>query len=469
MVKLLRCIGDVTQSDTEIRARFDDPLIVKANSKVALLNCKVQFPNIIAEGQITIITGVNDTLTVDGTEVTIPAGVYGVGSAAGLDGTLEALIALDCGTLGSATVGVDYRVDIGSNLTNQFELTKTASSLALAKWDDWLAIEGTPDLTTDGVYKSDLTYPDAEQVISQYRVPNASFQFQATVSAVSPNVLNGPDDNGWSFGVFGGLTEQYEIGVFDSGADHVYFYRDMNNDPNGYNVLSPALTSAVGDILTISRSSDTVTFSVKRGGAVVRTATTTLDFEDIFGVYDDSPSPFAFIKNLDPLLELSDVKLTLTESGVESTLRTIPTNLRLELGSQSLAHYLGFAGLGPFTNIGDPAVIKSPTPINPDFQTAGVLVTIDPLVLDSYDGDTRGTTGKKGRDSILAVLNSTENFGRNINLDVNFPVALDVKNARDFNVNQLSIRFKDQSNGGILQFAKNAVVTLVIYGPDESP
>jgi hypothetical protein len=479
MVKLLRCIGDVTQSKTEIRARFDDPLIIEANSKIALLNCKAQFPKLAVEGEIQIQAG--DTVTVDGTIVTIPPNIYGLAS---FNNTLQDLIALNCGVLVQGadplaqTIGRDYRVIVGKQPNNVFELSALACPPALARLDtEWFNVVGDePTVTDAGTYQSNSGDISFRQ--SFYKAPNAAFRISATIDAISSPTST--DDNSFMIGVFGPDETLFSIGVArqdDGITTHRYAFRFNGNTDNFFPQTGITINPTVGDIITIERSQTQVEFIVSRpslapADTTLLAAVRDLTVEDM-AIYRQSPSPFGFIECQDPLLELSNIRATLTETDVDAVLRTVPTTLTLSLGSLTLANYLGFATAGPFTGRGDPAVITSPAPINPDFQTAGILITIDPLVLDSYDGDTRTIItdrgGKKGRDSILAVLNSTENFGRNINIDVNFPVALDIKNARDYNLNQLSLRFKDQSNGQVLEFAKNAVATLVIYGPNESP
>jgi hypothetical protein len=391
MVKLLRCIANIAQSNTEIKARFDDPLIIQPNSKIALLNCKAQFPALEADGIFTITQGVNDTLRVDGYQTTIPAGTYFLGGSSGLEDMLEKVIALNCGTSSTGPLrfgGTDYRV-------------------------------------------------------------------KATVQASSGN---------WDMGSYSDVP-RYLIGTNGSN-EYVYEYFGSGNQTFSGGTLSPTTTSQAGDQVEIYRIFDSVTFRVRRGSTVILEDTRTVTLSEQGTFVNINPKPFGYINSSDPTLDLVNVQFTLTEIGIDSLLKTVSTNLSLQFGSQSLAHYLGFPGLGPYTESGDPAVINGLTNLNPDFQTAGILVTVDPLTLDSYDGDTRSNT-KKGRDSILAVLNSTDNFGRNVNLDVNFPVALGIRNAKELNINQLSIRFKDQANGQVLQFSSNAVVTLVIYGPDE--
>jgi hypothetical protein len=453
MVKLLRCIANVTQSNTEIKARFDDPLIIQANSKIALLNCKAQFPALEADGIFTITQGVNDTFKVDGYDTTIPAGTYFlVGGPSGLEDVLERVIALNCGTSDTGPLrfsGTDYRVSFSDY---KFSLSKLSCPLSTAEFDDdWDLIAGTPTI-------SDGNFAGEGIVFSSYAIPNSAFGMKATVQASS---------GVWDMGAYSDVP-RYIIGTNVSN-QYVFEFFGSGDQTFSEGTLAPTTTPQAGDVIEIYRIFENVTFSVRRGNTQILKDTRTVTYNQQGTFVNVSPKPYGYINSNDSVLDLEDIQFTLTEIGNDSLLRTITTNLSLQFDSQSLAHYLGFPGLGPYTESGDPAVINGLSNLNPDFQTAGILVTIDPLTLDSYDGDTRSINGKKGRDSILAVLNSTDNFGRNVNLDVNFPVALGIKNAKELNINQLSIRFKDQANGQVLQFAPNAVVTLLIYGPDEKP
>jgi hypothetical protein len=473
MVKLLRCVADVTQSSTEIKARFDEPLIIKANSKIALLNCRTRFPSMEAEGSFTIVDGTtggvaNNIFTVDNQQVAIPAGTYSISE---LEDLMEVLIAQNCGVAQSSWiltfVGTDYRLDFGDG---KFNLTKTATRSENALWSSganeyWFVEAGDPDLTTVGTFISDAgadtNNPDI--VYSTYHIPNAAFGCSATVTAVAAGI-NKP----WELGAYEDSlsTRVYSIGT-NSAGNYVYYHFSNTAQPFTDGSAAPTTTPQAGDQIRIFRTGDTVGYAVRRAGVDILSASEPVDFEDQRRAFL-TRFPIAQVISRNDGLTLTQVKFTILEPEFNSKLRSFPTSVSISFATSVLSKYLGFTGTGPFTQAGDPAVLVSQNLLDPDEKAVGILLTIDPLVLESYDGDIRPKS-KKGRDSILAVLNQEDSLGKTFVLDVNFPVALDIKNARDYTLNQFSLRFKDSANGEILVFDKDTVVTLVIYGPDESP
>jgi hypothetical protein len=460
-------VADVTQSNVEIKARFETPLTIEPNSKIALLNCRTRFPTLESEGGFTIISNptlgvVNNLFTVDGTQISIPAGTY---STAQFENLLEVLIALNVGSAASpfilSILGTDYRVSTTPD--GKFSLTKQASRNALANWEaNWIPEGGNPDLSTDGTFVSDAGAgpfsPDIVQ--SNTNIPNAAFGCNATVSAFSA----GPNKS-WRIGAVDGQLTVYGIGV-DSAGNYAYYHFSGTGQAFSDGTLAPTTTPLANDNISITRQGDSVIYTVRRGGTVILQADETVSFSQQEIRFLNN-FPVAQIFSVDDGLTLTNLKFTVQEL-LPQLLRNYPTSISMSFGSASLAKYLGFPGLGPFTASGTPAVLTATNQLDPDEKAVGILVVVDPLVLDSYDGDSRPTT-KKGRDSIVAVLNQEGSLGKTFILDVNFPVALGIKNANNSAINQLSIRFKDGSNGQILVFDKDTVVTLLIYGPNESP
>lgn len=468
MVKLLRCVANITQSDTEIKARFDEPLIIEANSKIALLNLRARFPTSESEGSFTIVEDVNDTLSVDNQATTIPKGTY---SPSSFDDVLETFIAKDCGNgAGSGiltTLGIDLRVSFA---TGKFQLTKRATNKTTADWDnDWTVEGGNPDLTTDGTFISDAGASTSNQdaVFNLFHtVPNATFNCTATVTAVS-TAINKP----WELGA-------YEQGsVFAIGMDSFgnYGFKHFSNtfQPFTGGTLAPTTAPQANDRVSILRTGNQVVYQVRRGSTLIlsTSAEVTEANQRRLNAYLNR-TPVAHVISANDGLTLTSCQFTtLSPDPINPLLRNIPSQVSLNFTNPpnlDLAKYLGFATLGPFTEFGEPAVLLSPNLISPDEKTIGIIVTIDPLVLESYDGDTRPVT-KKGRDSILAVLNQVGSLGKTFVLDVNFPVALGIRNVSGYTVNQLNLRFKNQSNGQVLEFDKDTFLTLLIYGPNENP
>ena len=90
------------------------------------------------------------------------------------------------------------------------------------------------------------------------------------------------------------------------------------------------------------------------------------------------------------------------------------------------------------------------------------MVCVDPFILDAYDG----SETSKYQTNILYVIHDTSIFEKNVSMEVNPIIALDIRNDSAMSLNQIRVSFRDVDQNP-LTFYGLPLVTLLVYGPDE--
>lgn len=440
MVKLIRIIADKTISNTVIENTFNPAFDIEPNSRIALQSVNA---NLLRTSNDTFtITTFNNTLSVDGHDVTLTPDTYDSGPFVT---NMITNITLQGGS--TASPGLNLNVVVNNDAIS-FE--KFACPLRPARWNDWALIEGQPDLTTDGTFDADGSADDID-LLAEYIYPNSSYTFSGQVTTVG-SVRFGIADVG-----------TFVVGIeIQAGSNEYILYR-----PDGIPV-NTGVVAVNGDIVSIARTRENIVYTC---GAYTNTYTMTFNNQEYFNSIADDVA-VQISANAGSNAVIANFSFTLLDDAAKAVtkLKTIRTTLTMGFGSESLAKYCGFSTVAPAAQSGDPAIVSAGGPLKGDPVAPGILVCIDPMILESYDGDQRNTTlvgggnRRTGRNNILYVLQSTN---PDLVQQETFPIPLNIRNRETMQINQLRITFKDQTNGKILAFNGEPSVVLVIYGPGE--
>jgi len=436
MVKLVRLIADRTKSNKVIENTFNPGFNVEPDSRIALQSVSA---NLLRPANDTFaITTFNNTLSVDTYDITLNPDDYD-------SGTFVTNIRDNVTWKGGSTANPGLNLDVKfSNDTISFE--KYACNLLppAAGWPDWILAEGAPNLATAGVFNGNAS-TDAITLLASYLPPNASYTFSGKVTTLG-NI---------TFGLYvnGGWNSSIQI---QSGSNQYILIR-----PDGLPV-NTAVNAQINDIVSIVRTRNSIVYTC---GAY----TNTYDLTLINQQYYNSTDQYSLLIQADAgtNVVISNFKFTIVdENQTSSVLKTTRTTLTMSFGSESLAKYCGFTTLDPAPQSGDPAIVAANGPLKGDPAAPGILVCIDGMILDTFDGDQRLLNGVriKGNNNILYVLQSTN---PDLVQQETFPIPLNIRNQSTMQINQLRITFRDQSNGNILEFNGEPSVVLVIYGPGE--
>lgn len=424
MVKLLRLKSN-TIGGTEIRNHFRETIRIKPQSKVALVGMDVKLQALPSNESFNIVAA--DTLTVDIFTVTPRVNSY---TQSELIQELQIQTNL---APTSGVVGLDYAV---SYVNNKLQFKKWYSPSDEADFDaNFSVAQGNPTITGNS-YTADGT--EADQIISLSDVPNATYQLTATFTTADDcelGVINMDGTYLHGLGIDNGLgryTKLFNGGTSDTGVA----YSD-------------------GDICTLTRIGNQLTWTVKKAGVTIYSSSETLTVA-LYETYFIGEGCFWSIQNpIGSTAAIDDVKLT-------DQLATRNNNLSVTFNSDQIQDYCGFSSPGPHTNSGNPALVEAENPMVGDEKYPGILVCLGPTTLDSYDGYSQS----KFPESILHVIHSTESFGRKIAFDVNNFLKLGLRNAQEVSINELRVTFRGQA-AELLRFVGEPTVTIAIFDPDE--
>jgi hypothetical protein len=440
MVKLIRMIADKEKSNKIISNTFNPSFTIEPNSRIALQSVNANL--LRTANDMFTITTFNDALNIDGFDVTLTPDDYDAGTFVNM---IQGAIQLNGASTLAAGVNLDvlYKSD-----TITFE--KYECPLLTADWAEWNAVQGTPDLTTDGIFDADGS-TDEIQVISLRNIPNASFSMSGKITTVAPFV----------FGLFDGMNVDDYVAIQVNGANQYVIY-----SPDGLGgavTTNTGITALTNDVVSIVRVRNVITYTY---GA--NSSTTTITEADLDTMIEET-TILTISAPAGSTAVVQNMKFTTVDDRSSlRNLKTKRTTLTIVFGSDSLAKYCGFKTLNPPPGSGDPAEVAAGGPLRGDPVAPGILVCIDPFILESYDGDQRklitNPSRPKGQSNILYVLQSTD---PDLVQQETFPIPLGIRNNATMQINELQVTFRDQSNGNILEFNGEPSVVLVIYGPGE--
>jgi len=436
MVKLVRMIADASKSNKVIENTFNPGFNVEPDSRIALQSVSA---NLLRPANDTFkITINNNTLSVDSYDITLNPDDYD-------SGTFVTNIRDNITLKGGSTANPGLNLDVKfSDDTISFEKFACNLLAPAADWPDWEILEGAPDLTTAGVFNGNASV-NGITLLAKYLPPNASYTFSGKVTALGSITFGLYVNAGWNSAI-----------KIETGSNQYIIYR-----PDGLPV-NTTVNAQINDIVSIVRTRDSIVYTC---GAYTNTYNVTFNNQESYNSTDD----YHLLMQADAGTNviISNFKFTIVDDNqTSSVLKTIRTTLTMNFGSESLAKYCGFTTLAPAPQSGDPAIVMANSPLKGDPAAPGILVCIDGMILDTFDGDQRLINGVriKGSNNILYVLQSTN---PDLVQQETFPIPLNIRNQSTMQINQLRITFRDQSNGNILEFNGEPSVVLVIYGPGE--
>lgn len=451
MVKLIKLRGNSDKSDVEIRNHFSDSIRVKPNSKIALRSAyadlftqptAIKFPLIEAAQYTYNLGGTTPDLT-----ITVPKSEYQSISA-----LLRAMQVAGNGydPADDVYVGTHLVWDaINAPQNGRLRIYKAQKDNAGYStewvWDDETVFSTYDD--TDFVLAGTATEPVFGHL--PYIIPLVSSEYSFLYSVidditVAAGEYDDPTSNLWGMKVDSTGTGNYLAIV------------------NGV-AVDTGVAPAVDDLVIIKKEGDGFTLSVTdSGGSDKLTYTNTLNADTLAkqSLFYRIAAPATSTASLtDSELYVVD-SLEPTELG--ATAVTVDANLKFpqsNAGTIEMQHYLGFKEAA-YTNKGDPATFVSETHVQGSVQYPGVMLTIDGLDLDTYNGTPDSYPQQL---NILDVIYPEEKLTK-VRYEPPYPMRLDLKNPSEIVIRDLTLHFAQEDGNNIkyLKFKGSPVIVLEI-------
>lgn len=458
MVKLIRLLGDSEQNNTEIRNTFRQPIIVKANAKVALVGASAYLTDDLSNEEFTISTNDNSPYFKIGEVNSEMSAVMTAGAY-----TAHSLIdefATAANYAGTATkgLGLHHQTRI---IDNHFNLETHKGLFQVNDFDEateWEVVDGTMVAVGVGSATSSAGGGSLVSDIVSSSIPMVHNKFKVTLDTISGTN---------TFSAYDNYRLSYLFGFDISGGT----YRKVINDV----YTSLATSWAAGDVVTMETYAGGYHLTIDSSAGVNKKT------EDNLLVLPRSwygPTIHSGFKWYIELVNSSAISSCYATTiygagGIQSTLKDVASNCSLQfvttgnLLNRTLATYFGFPneGTNPILYSGNPASLggveeMSGIPANP-----GILVTIDGLgPLQSYDGASQS----RAPDNIVYVINDLTHLNSNqLQIDIPAPFYLDLNNANPININELRARFLPATGYKLnptLSFSGKPSLTLLIDG-----
>lgn len=446
MVKLLRLKGKLSDNpngNTEIINNFRQPVLVGRYSKIALVGLDI----VLASDHVLLQDSV---IRFNGVDITIPAGTY---DASEIGELLTSLIGYNAGTI-APTQSSNITVAVDNNERLAFVLDSVAinptpfasqfdAELGTPIWDDDGSIARDPASAFDLIAKSLVN------------VPNAGFHLKARLSADHCDepldygvILDIPGEAPQVFAQIevkaGELNylvtvgdEEFNTGVpiVPAGADDVVFRIDYSRDEVRFRINAPPNNNLFDQAYPVSF--------------------------DEWEKYLNSSEGFSRIQVIIP--DTSEQSLIDCESTLLGD-NPILSSINMSFSTLEIRSYLGFREQPPVTR-GVPARLTADDSYGDWVKEPGVMVCIDPFLLDSFDGDSNSTY----QPNILYVVHDPEYQNHALRLDVPSPVFLNINNEAEINLSTIRVSFWNTTTGTPkpLVFEKAPIVTLMIEDGEE--
>lgn len=451
MPKLIRLLGDADQNKTEIRNTFRQPIIVKPNSKVALVGVNALLTDEVVNENF-VITDTNKFFKLGEANDTLNCEMTG-GEYYAHPLVNEFLTAGNYAGTSTQGLGIHHTGEI---IDNRFALTTHKASFTSPSFNDtkyWDVMDGSAALTVDSVTStSDLTLLSNND---QSAVPMVRNKFQATLldfSGGKDGFITAWKGDSFSWGV------EVSGGVYYKILNDVHTSLATNWAINDVIIME---TYAGGYHLTINSSAGTLKKQEDVNLAIARANYGPIEINHRWYIGLDTGAAMTNCR-CTTLYNVPDNGV-LTDSYVNAELQFKNAS---DVTNVLLAIFLGFglSGGQPINYDGNPATVNGRSVMEGIASYPGILVVIDGLgPLQSYDG--AGTS--KAPDNILYVLNDLALANNTLRLDIPAPFYLDMNNSSALNVNELRVRFlpaTGQKQNPALSFSGNPSVTLLIDG-----
>jgi hypothetical protein len=469
MPKLIRLLGDVNKSNSEISNTFRQPLLIKKNSRVALTGLSAFMADDLGnsvfeikgdgDGQFFIsIPTVGATIV---SNATVSAGTYDKNTfALALEAAANASgLATDDSTIR----GLDHRCTLSDNTLTITSLLSVASGSPgdFNKWYNKEQINISE--TNDNAFNTTGKVGNASIILFE-QIPRVhTFSQWKLATILNVNV---------TISARASLSSAATYGVKTVG--NIYQKIFSNNDTNIVDSTGATIATADGDIIKMEVYGGTVVIRIEDDAGVGKGAGN----NGVAGEYLYTNAISKAENNLKLYWSMLVAPGAVVEEVLYQTLAA-DTNITALCGlkfvtstatvpNSKLATYCGFGGqLSLISYEGNPAILKAPEPLLGLNSFGSILITLDGIgKIASFDGSALS----KSADNIIFVLNSPATYGQYVQVDVANIFYLDLDNSTDLNVNQLRVRFLSgagyQSKERVLKFLDNPSVSILI---DDAP
>jgi hypothetical protein len=483
MVKLIRLTGDASapgnNSNTEIQNTFRDNIFVEPNSRVALRSCFLEINASSTDRKYPVKTTSDNyqykipSVTASPDSITVQPSVDDYTDLSLLLRELQ----FQANKTLNATSGTFSR-NVYQGIHNMWRKVGNRAQL-----DVYQTLISTADFVNDFIISegNDATLDLSQGLSGVIGATGAS-------EVVLQNLFNTP--------VLAHETVIEATNITDGGGNFAEFEWSMvvNDDPsqklwtlkltstgayqlfvNGSQVgETSSNTASDGDVLSVKKEGTTVTFTVTYA-VDSSTETETGTLSDLFASFQNISNELKVINTggVTPL-QLGSAQSGVSIMQIESLepnaqlSATGPVRIELQFNG-TLGSILGFTTSGKLDNAGNPASFSSNLEPPGQLSDPGIMVCIDGMDLESYSGRQVGSTlSAQGSLNILDVIYPTHERPSEIQYFADFPVPLFLKNTRQLNIKDLSLRFVRNNSGKPLQFRGNPTVVLELYSPGES-
>jgi hypothetical protein len=456
MVKLIKLRGNSDKSDVEIRNHFSDSIRVKPNSKIALRSAYADlftqpsattFPLVEAAQYIVNLGGTTPDLT-----VTVPKSQYQ---------SVSALLR----AMQIAGNGTDPSDDIylGTHLVWDVVNSPQNSRLRVYKAQQEAAGYNTAWIWDDETVFS--FYDDTDFTLAGTATATVFGHLPQLIPLVSSEFT-------FKYNVNGDIT--VAAGEYDEPNSNLWGMR-VNNTTGTGNYLAlvngvevdTGATPAVDDLVIIKKEGDSYTLSITDsvgGNKLLQTYTLnadTLAKQSLFYRISAPATSTAAVQdsNLYVINNLDPNDSLLQSITVDANLKFPTSPESPNAGTIEIQHYLGFKE-EEYKTKGDPATFVSETTVRGSVQYPGVMLTIDGLDLDTYNGTPDSYPQQL---NILDVIYPEEKLTK-VRYEPPYPMRLDLKNPNEIVIRDLTLHFAQEEGNNIkyLKFKGSPVITLEI-------
>jgi hypothetical protein len=491
MPKLIRIQGNSSVNDEEIKNTFREPVIIKPNSKVALIGVSAIMEKDLGN-TVFPFTGVKDNkfevwnsnVSTAGPNnfiatATVEVGIYNVFQLATKveEACNYCLNSLDLTNRVTGYQGVDYQILYNEKMkivTHQSAFQQTV--FTPQDPEDWT--QSPFQDFTGGDVKTGFNASGGHVAVRQQGsvVPRVWSTIKAALTAPDTIYHN----------IYAAETETSEV-LFGVNATGGKYFARISNTSYPISDVSGQILAAAGDIITLTNYGGDIRVYIENSAGAAKGAGSGLP-NNTAGYYfflnkisqQENNTVTHWSIAVDDGGGVSNVQTTsirnhLSTEGLSlHSLKDNPINAfiqftfigditSVEVNNYTLATYMGFNGIQTqIAYSGTPAILTAPEVPQGVSENPGVLITLDGLgSLDSHDG----ANESRSQSNILYVLNTPDVLGQSLQLDVAAPFYLDLNNKYPVNVNELRCRFLPFAGGKTaLKFQGKPSVAILIAG-----
>lgn len=448
---LLRLLGDSNVSDVEVRNSFKEPVMIKANSQVALtgVNAILAQYNVISNNNQMMMGagGYSSTgLPYKQVAFNITPGAY---STFGFVKEIELamnypVVNTDAvPILRSQLLGVDHKV---TNIAGKLLIESRQTTSANALLDNWVVVGSSPADITNNSFVATATLDDFTMLVSDKHIPLVSSKITGTFENCESHeaemkVVNLLDESDERFGVM-------------SSDGHWRVFNRRTNIDTGVSCIDGSVISLeqYGGVLTLLKDNTVIWTSPQN--FVTR--------DDL----DRTNATLVFAVSAQTDGAISYISCTELDGANPPVLNEVPFQAGIQfvdlLGNKQpeLSDYFGFSReYSVITYRGNPAILTGFSIMTGIPNWSGILVCLEGIgMLKSYDG----ARAARSPNNILYCLNAIRSLNEYVQVDIPAPIYLDLKNAKDINISELRIRLLEASGFTPVKFIGNPSFTLVI-------